>query len=765
MKKAIALAVCASFMFSSVALAADSVTLKQGNVDVVAAATAWTPAPAPAPKPAPAPAPKPAAPKAQTPAAAPVKADGTLQLGSKGTAVKDLQTKLNANGYKLVADGIFGKLTLAAVKDYQTKNGLTADGIVGSAMMEKLNAPAAAPVASAGKVTLKLGRTQYAPHGTKSFADTLVVLSGDKIVTASIDEYQFMAKATNTGVPNSDSDFGKNYADPTLVLGSKLTNAAAYSENMKTKGGATIAIDKNLEAVIAFAKGKTVAELEGILSKNTKEQMVDVVSGATLADTHGYLSSIVAAAKEAKKNSAVEVDAAALDTLKLGRVETAPHGTKSFGVTVVVMDGFKIVAASIDEYQFMAKNTSVGVPNSEADFGKNYKNPEQVLGSKRTNTATYSANMATKAGSKVAIDKNFDAIEAYAEGKTVAVLEGALVNNTPEKIVDVVSGATLADTHGYLTSILSAAKVALGAEAVDVVTTASLVNTAAAFEKGISKNGRWIVSALNDLTTDKTLVLDGEFKNGKKNADGTDAIQRKIALYTQDDKRNVTARFTLTAPKLVINSPNASLQKGTFKGDLFVRVPNFKLVDQRIEGNVYFTSKEAQDTFAPDATSVITGKQELTEIDTTTSASLVDNATAFESGISKDGRWIVSLLNDIATDKELVLEGEFKNGKKDAEGKDIIQRKLALYDQVTLDGKKVTVQRYTLTAPKLTIKSPNASLQKGIFKGDLYVEVPNFKLVDQRIEGNVYFTTKEAQDTFAPDATSVITGKQELKTN
>ncbi|MFT9497951.1 peptidoglycan-binding domain-containing protein [Anaerosolibacter sp.] len=745
MKKAIALAVCASFMFSSVALAADSVTLKQGNVDVVAAATAWTPAPAPAPKPA--------APKA--PATAPVKADGTLKLGSKGTAVKDLQTKLNANGYKLVVDGIFGKLTLAAVKDYQTKNGLTADGIVGAAMMEKLNAPVATPVASS-TVTLKVGRVQDAPHGTKSFADTVVVLAGDKIVATSIDEYQFLAKATAKGVPNSDSDFGKNYADPANVLASKMTNAASYSENMKTKAGSTVTLDKNFAAIQAFAKGKTVAELEAILAKNTKEQMVDVVSGATLADTHGYLSSIVAAAKAAKENGSIDV--AAANNLKVGRVEAAPHGTKTFGVAVVVMDGNKIVAASIDEYQFMAKETSIGVPNSDSDFGKNYKDPAMVLGSKRANTATYSANMAKKAGSVVAIDKNFDIIEDYAEGKTVAVLEGSLVANTPEKMVDVVSGATLADTHGYLTSILAAAKVALGAEAVDVVTTASLVNTAAAFEKGISKNGRWIVSTLNDITTTKTLVLDGEFKNGKKDAEGKDLIQRKIALYTQDDKRNVTARFTLTAPKLVIKSPNASLEKGTFKGDLYVRVPNFKLVDQKVEGNVYFTTKEAQDTFAPDATSVITGKQLLTEIDTTTSASLVDNMDAFEKGISKEGTWIVSVLNDLTTDKELVLDGEFKNDDK-------LDRKIALYNQVNIEGKRSTLERYTLTAPKLTINSPAARLQGGTFKGDLYVNVPNFRLLDAKVDGNIYFATEEAKATFSPDATSVVTGKQEVKAN
>ncbi|MDF2547428.1 MAG: hypothetical protein K0R93_2326 [Anaerosolibacter sp.] len=297
---------------------------------------------------------------------------------------------------------------------------------------------------------------------------------------------------------------------------------------------------------------------------------------------------------------------------------------------------------------------------------------------------------------------------------------------------------------------------------VDVVTTASLVNNIEAFEKGISEEGKWIISTLNDLTSDKTLVLEGEFKNGKKNADGTDAIQRKIALYTQDKDKNVTARFTLTAPKLVIKSPNARIQSGTFKGDLYVRVPNFQLVDATVDGNVYFTTQEAQDTFKMDAKSSVTGKQLLTAIDTTTSASLVDNVEAFEKGISKDGKWIISVLNDLTTNKTLVLDGEFKNGKKDAAGNELIQRKISLYNQITLDGKKVSVESYTLTAPKLVIKSPEARIQGGTFKGDVYVRVPNFQLVNAKVDGNVYFTTKEAQDTFKVDAGSSVTGKQLL---
>ena len=55
-----------------------------------------------------------------------------VQYGSRGSDVKKLQQTLNKNGYKLTEDGIFGAKTQAAVKDYQKKNGLDVDGIVGT---------------------------------------------------------------------------------------------------------------------------------------------------------------------------------------------------------------------------------------------------------------------------------------------------------------------------------------------------------------------------------------------------------------------------------------------------------------------------------------------------------------------------------------------------------------------------------------------------------------------------------------------------------
>lgn len=54
-----------------------------------------------------------------------------VSYGSKGSDVTELQKLLNNNGYNLSVDGAFGSQTQAAVKDYQQKNNLAVDGIVG----------------------------------------------------------------------------------------------------------------------------------------------------------------------------------------------------------------------------------------------------------------------------------------------------------------------------------------------------------------------------------------------------------------------------------------------------------------------------------------------------------------------------------------------------------------------------------------------------------------------------------------------------------
>ena len=55
------------------------------------------------------------------------------KYGSQGEEVRQIQTKLKRWGYyNGSVDGIYGSKTLAAVKSFQKKNGLTVDGIAGT---------------------------------------------------------------------------------------------------------------------------------------------------------------------------------------------------------------------------------------------------------------------------------------------------------------------------------------------------------------------------------------------------------------------------------------------------------------------------------------------------------------------------------------------------------------------------------------------------------------------------------------------------------
>ncbi len=65
-------------------------------------------------------------------------AEGTLSYGSSGTEVKKMQQALKALGYNVSADGSYGALTQMAITQFQKRNGLTADGVAGSATLKLL---------------------------------------------------------------------------------------------------------------------------------------------------------------------------------------------------------------------------------------------------------------------------------------------------------------------------------------------------------------------------------------------------------------------------------------------------------------------------------------------------------------------------------------------------------------------------------------------------------------------------------------------------
>lgn len=93
-----------------------------------------------------------------------------LRLGSSGEQVRTLQSKLKQWGYYSGSvDGAFGSQTQEAVKYFQRRNGLTADGIVGSATAAalgmNLGSSSSSSGASSGSVSSDVYLLARVVHG------------------------------------------------------------------------------------------------------------------------------------------------------------------------------------------------------------------------------------------------------------------------------------------------------------------------------------------------------------------------------------------------------------------------------------------------------------------------------------------------------------------------------------------------------------------------------------------------------------------------
>ncbi|MBT9585855.1 peptidoglycan-binding protein [bacterium] len=84
----------------------------------------------------------------------------SLRRGAEGAKVEQLQKMLNAKGGQLDVDGKFGPKTERALREYQEKQQIEADGVVGKETMGKLNAQGgAAPGPSPVEAVKPLGAT------------------------------------------------------------------------------------------------------------------------------------------------------------------------------------------------------------------------------------------------------------------------------------------------------------------------------------------------------------------------------------------------------------------------------------------------------------------------------------------------------------------------------------------------------------------------------------------------------------------------------
>ncbi len=278
-------------------------------------------------------------------------------------------------------------------------------------------------------------------HGDRGFAQAVVAVGEDgTILGAYVDEYEYMAADMKglVPVPNSDKKFGQNYAAG-MVLGSKKANNEPYSANMKTKNKATQPWATSMEAIEKSVVGKKASDLTS--------SKADTVSGATLVDTPNYVKLIAQIAQNNDFVSKGKYEGDGSD-LKFGAVLAAAHGEQCYTSAISLVQGDKIVATSIDDFQYMATDTAglKPVPNSDGKFGAGAVSG-QTLMSKSVNSPMYSKLIKEKGNGTQEWLVSMQAIENEMAGKSVS-----------DKAPDTVSGATLVDTPNYAKAAVQAAK-------------------------------------------------------------------------------------------------------------------------------------------------------------------------------------------------------------------------------------------------------------------------------------------------------------------
>lgn len=117
------------------------------------------------------------------PTAKPTATSSALRVGSSGSAVKNLQQKLKNLGYYTGSvDGAFGAGTESALKAFQRANGLSADGVAGSATLSRLNSSKAKSASSSSsRATARPAMRTYVPSTLSSYRYLQVGSSGSDV--------------------------------------------------------------------------------------------------------------------------------------------------------------------------------------------------------------------------------------------------------------------------------------------------------------------------------------------------------------------------------------------------------------------------------------------------------------------------------------------------------------------------------------------------------------------------------------------------------
>jgi peptidoglycan hydrolase-like protein with peptidoglycan-binding domain len=181
----------------------------------------------------------------------------TLRIGSRGSAVIDVQRRLATAGFSAgPADGIFGSLTDSAVRSFQSARGLGADGIVGSQTWSALfgtapTAPTPQPPPSTGS-----------PSDPQVTVPSGVLISENAVrVLKSILRSAGLSRASVTSGRRTTSEQARIMYN--LIEG----NGVSYAKNLYGSNGDRV-ID---EYVAAKAAGKTATDIKLAMETKIKQ--------------------------------------------------------------------------------------------------------------------------------------------------------------------------------------------------------------------------------------------------------------------------------------------------------------------------------------------------------------------------------------------------------------------------------------------------------------------------------------------------------------
>lgn len=219
----------------------------------------------------------------------------TLRPGDNGTAVRQLQTTLKQKGYYTGSvDGDYGSGTVSAVKAFQKKMGLTADGIAGETTLTALYSSDA--VNSDEYATLRPGDTGTAVRTMQATLYELGYYDGSRdgvygeTTQDAVRAFQISNKITPVDGIAGNKTLTKLYSGSAIAAAAKNTEYTTLRAG--DRGDAVVQMQDNLQqlgylaSVTGYYDDATVAAVRSFQSRNGLK--VDGAAGQdTLATLYG----------------------------------------------------------------------------------------------------------------------------------------------------------------------------------------------------------------------------------------------------------------------------------------------------------------------------------------------------------------------------------------------------------------------------------------------------------------------------------------------